>query len=124
MPWTTVGLGLAGALGVLARHAVQRLVPRSGSMPWGTFAVNVSGAFALGLLVTAIARRESIPMWVQESAFVGFLGGYTTFSALSAETFLMIETRQYGVAVAYSLGSVIAGVAAVLAGTAVGRALP
>jgi len=121
MPWTTVALALAGAGGVLARHAVQRLVPRTGAMPWGTFVVNVSGALVLGLLLTVIARRDSVPTWVQEAAFVGFLGGYTTFSALSAETFLMLESRQVGLALAYSLGSVVVGVLAVFAGVALGR---
>jgi len=123
MPWTTVGLGLAGALGVIARHFVQRLIPRTGHMPWGTLAVNVSGAFVLGLLLTVVARRDSVPMWAQEAVFVGFLGGYTTFSALSAETFLLIESRQYGLALAYSLGSLLTGLLAVLIGVALGRAL-
>ena len=121
MPWTTLSLALAGALGVLARHFVQRIVPRTGPMPWGTLVVNVSGALAAGLLLTLVARRFTVPMWVQESVFVGFLGGYTTFSALSTETFLMIETRHYGTAALYSLGSVSAGLAAVFAGTALGR---
>src|ERR1051326_5897512 len=106
MPWTTIGLGFAGALGVLARHGVQRLVPRPGGMPWGTFVVNVSGALVLGFLLHWIARRESVPMWVQEVLFVGFLGGYTTFSALSAETFLMIESRHYLLAAGYALNVV------------------
>ena len=121
MPWNVIGLGFAGALGVLARHFVQRLVPRTGHMPWGTLAVNMSGALVLGLLLTAVARRESVPIWAQEALFVGFLGGYTTFSALSAETFLLLESRQYGLAAAYSLGSLVAGVAAVFAGMALGR---
>jgi CrcB protein len=121
MPWNVIGLGLAGALGVLARHFVQRLVPRTGHMPWGTLAVNVSGALVLGLLLTVVARRESVPMWMQEALFVGFLGGYTTFSALSAETFLLLESRQYGLALAYSLGSLVAGVVAVLVGMTLGR---
>jgi CrcB protein len=123
MPWTTISLGLAGALGVLARHGVQRMIARTGLMPWGTFAVNVSGALVLGFLLTVIARRDSVPMWVQESVFVGFLGGYTTFSALSAEMFLMVESRHYALAVAYGLGSLGAGVVAVLLGTLLGRAL-
>jgi CrcB protein len=123
MPWTTVGLALAGALGVLSRHAVQRLVPRPGTMPWGTFIVNVSGAVVLGLLVTVVARRGPVPLWLQEISFVGFLGGYTTFSALSAETFLMIESRHYALAAAYSIGTVIAGVAGVLLGVLAGRGL-
>jgi len=121
MPWNVIGLGLAGALGVVARHFVQRLVPRTGHMPWGTLAVNVSGALVLGLLLTVVARRESVPMWMQEALFVGFLGGYTTFSALSAETFLLLESRQYVLALAYSFGSLVAGVVAVLVGMALGR---
>jgi fluoride exporter len=119
--WTTLALAGAGALGVLARHAVQRLVPRAGPMPWGTLIVNVSGALAAGLLLTLVVRRYSAPLWVQETLFVGFLGGYTTFSALSAETFLLMETKQYAVAAAYSLGSLLAGLVAVYAGTALGR---
>ena len=123
MPWTTLSIGLAGALGVLARHTTQRLIPRAGAMPWGTFVVNVSGAFALGLILTLVARRDFVPLWVQEAVFVGFLGGYTTFSALSAETFLLIESRQYALAAAYSMGSVIAGVAGVFLGILAGRAI-
>lgn len=123
MPWTTVSLGLAGALGVLARHFLQRAIPRPGAMPWGTLAVNVSGAFVLGMLVAVIARRGSVPMWIQEALMVGFLGGYTTFSALSAETFRMIETREFALAALYSLGSLVTGLAAVWAGVLIGRCL-
>jgi CrcB protein len=121
MSWTTLGLAVFGAMGVLARHGVQRLVPRPGQLPWGTFVVNVSGSLLLGFLLTIVARRYAMPMWIQEISFVGFLGGYTTFSALSLETFLMLEHRQYGIALAYSLGSVVAGVGGVLAGTWLGR---
>jgi CrcB protein len=123
MPWNTIALAVAGALGVLARHYVQRAVPRPGALPWGTLVVNVSGALAAGLVVTLVARRVSPPMWLQEALLVGFLGGYTTFSALSAETFLLIESRHYGLAALYSLGSLVAGALAVFAGILLGRAL-
>jgi CrcB protein len=84
--------------------------------------VNVSGALLMGLLLTLLARRVTTPMWVQEVVFVGFLGGYTTFSAFSAETWLLFEEGRYGLAAAYSLGSVVAGVGAVFLGIALGRA--
>jgi CrcB protein len=119
----TLALAVAGALGVLARHFIQRVVPRTGLIPWGTFLVNVGGSLVAGLLLVLLARRLSVPMWVQEAVFVGFLGGFTTFSALSAETFLLIETKHFGVAAAYSLGSLAAGLAAIYAGTALGRLL-
>jgi CrcB protein len=121
MPWTVLGLASAGALGVLARYGVQRLVPRTGSMPWGTFLVNVSGALVMGFLLAWIARRDGVPLWVQEIVFVGFLGGYTTFSALSAETFLLVESRQVALAAAYALGSVAAGVGAIFVGVLAAR---
>lgn len=121
MPWPTLALAFAGALGVLARHFAQRLVPRPGLVPWGTFVVNVSGALVAGLLLTVFARRASVPLWIQETVFVGFLGGFTTFSALSAETFLLLETKHHALAAAYSLGSLVGGLAAIYAGTALGR---
>jgi len=56
---TTVGIGIAGALGAIARYGLEGLVSRrSGSaFPWGTFVVNVSGAFALGLVFTVLTER-------------------------------------------------------------------
>jgi CrcB protein len=118
---TWVSIGFAGAVGVLARHAVQQIVPRHGGVPWGTLLVNVSGAFILGFLFTLIVRRFEAPMWVQESLLVGFLGGYTTFSAFSLETFLMIERGRIALAASYSLGSVLGGVTAVFVGIHLGR---
>ena len=81
------------------------------------------GAALAGFLLALVARRAPLPMWAQEAVFVGFLGGYTTFSALSAETFLMIESRHHAAALAYSLGSCVTGVLAVWAGTALARSI-
>jgi fluoride exporter len=120
---TWVSIGVAGAVGVLARHAVQQIVPRHGEVPWGTLLVNVSGAFILGFLFTLIIRRFETPMWIQEALLVGFLGGYTTFSAFSLETFLMIEHGRVALAASYSIGSVLGGVAAVFAGIHLARAV-
>jgi CrcB protein len=118
---TWVAIAIAGALGVLARHAVQQVVPRHGAIPWGTFVVNISGAFVLGLAFTIIVHRYSVPMWLQEAALVGLLGGYTTFSALALETFLLIDRGRIWVATAYSAGSVVTGVLALFAGVRLGR---
>jgi CrcB protein len=58
---------------------------------------------------------------VQEAALVGFLGGYTTFSAITLETFLLLERGRYAVATAYSIGTVAAGLAALFAGVRLAR---
>ena len=118
---TWIPIGIAGAIGVLTRHAVQQLVPRHGGVPWGTLLVNASGAFILGFLFTMIVRRFEVAMWIQEALLVGFLGGYTTFSAFSLETFLMIEHGRILLAVGYGLVRVIGGVAAVFAGIHLAR---
>jgi CrcB protein len=118
---TWIAIAIAGALGVLARHAVQQLVPRHGEIPWGTFIVNVSGAFVMGLIFTVIVRRFSVPMWLQEAALVGLLGGYTTFSAVTLETFLLLDRGRTVTAAAYSVGSLLAGLLALFVGVHLGR---
>jgi CrcB protein len=120
---TTLMIAIAGGLGVLARHAVQDLVPRYGDLPWGTFVVNISGAFAIGLVVAIVVHRFSTPMWVQEVLTVGFLGGFTTFSALALETFVLAERGRTLLAITYSIGTLVIGFLAVLAATRLGRLL-
>jgi fluoride exporter len=116
-----LALGIAGTLGVLARHAVQQFVPRHGDVPLGTLVVNISGALAIEFVAAFVVHTLRTPMWVQEAITVGFLGGYTTFSAFSLETVVLLDRGNYLVAGAYSLGSLLAGVAAVFLGLRLGR---
>jgi CrcB protein len=108
---------------VLARYEVEALVPRLGSIPWGTFTVNITGAFQLGLFFTILVHRLDVPMWVQSAVLIGLLGGYTTFSTLSLELFLLIERGQVLVAVTYAVASITGGVIALLGGIVLGRAV-
>jgi CrcB protein len=112
-----VAIAVAGALGVLARHAVQVLVPRAAGLPWGTFVVNVTGALAIGFIAAAAVHGLPMPLWLQETLTVGFLGGFTTFSALSLETVTLLDRGRVVAAAGYSLGSLAAGVAAVIVGS-------
>jgi fluoride exporter len=122
---TTVGIGIAGALGAIARYGLEGLVSRrSGSaFPWGTFIVNVSGAFALGLVFTVLTERFMFAPWVRSTLTIGFLGAYTTFSTLSLETLRLFEGGSYLLAAANSVGSLAAGLLAVYAGVVVGRTI-
>lgn len=120
---SVAAVAIGGGLGATLRYMVTTLVGRWASgpgFPWGTLTVNVLGSLLLGLLVGVIAKKCPLPMIWQTFLFVGVLGGFTTFSTFSLETVLLAE-RHYGLAVAYVVASVGAGVAAVFAGLAIVR---
>ena len=120
-----VAIGLAGALGALARYGLEGFVSRraKGAFPWGTFVVNISGAFALGLVFTLATERWGLAPWLRSAITIGFLGAYTTFSTLSFETYRLAADRAIGLAAANMLGSCAAGLAAVYVGVVLARAL-
>jgi CrcB protein len=102
---------LGGALGAGARHLVGSFtLARYGpGFPWGTLSVNLFGGLLMGLLAGWLVRAggsEAARLFFA----VGILGGFTTFSAFSLETFLMIERGQYGLAAIYIGSSVIGSV--------------
>ena len=122
---TSLAIGVAGALGALARHQLESLVNRhwGDAFPWGTFLVNISGSFVLGLLVGVFARRLDVPLWLQAGATVGFLAAFTTFSTLSLQIYRSTATGHLTVALANALGSLIAGTLAIYAGILAARTL-
>ena len=113
-----------GAIGAVARYLVGLAVAaRLGvTLPWGTFAVNVTGSFAAGLLL-GLGDGRGLTTSLRLLVVTGFLGGYTTFSAFSVETMHLLEQQGAGVAAANVLGSVVLGLLAAAAGLAVGRAV-
>ena len=100
---------LGGAFGAGARHLVGAfMLARLGpGFPWWTLTVNLAGGLAMGLLAGWLARAggtEATRLFLA----VGVLGGFTTFSAFSLETFSMIERSQY-VAAAFYVGTSVIG---------------
>jgi fluoride exporter len=122
---TIVAIGIAGGLGALARYGLDGLISRrlASPFPWGTFAVNVSGAFVLGFLMTLMTEQLTAAPWLRSALTIGLLGAYTTFSTLSYETYRLLEDGAVGLAAANVLGSAGAGLAAVYLGVVLGRAL-
>jgi len=111
-----------GALGAVARYGLGRLLPMTGGWPWPTLTANVAGGLLMGLLTGWLAFRggaqgETIRLF----AAVGVLGGFTTFSAFSLETVLMIERRQFAMASSYVAVSVAASVIALFLGLMLAR---
>jgi CrcB protein len=120
-----VGVALGGALGASARYLLDRFIEQRSEavFPWSIFTINVSGCFLIGLLTVQLVDRHHIPAWIRVGVVVGVIGGYTTFSTFGQEGLSLIESNDYGVALAYLAGSVLVGVLAVYAGTLLGRAL-
>ena len=107
------GVAVIGGLGAVARLLIERGVRRQLAMafPIGTVTVNVTGAFALGL-VSGLGLSHGVTTLVG----TGFLGAYTTFSGWMLETRSLAEDRQWRAAAANIAVSVVAGLAAAFAG--------
>jgi fluoride exporter len=116
-------IGAGGFLGAIARYLVDgRVVHYTGAaLPWGTFVINVSGSFVVGLLFALATERALLPAELIGPVMIGFLGSYTTFSTLTLETWRMLVERSTLPALANLGGSLVVGVAAVIGGVALGR---
>lgn len=113
-----------GAAGAVARFVMARACARvfGISFPWGTFLINISGSFALGLISVILAERV-LPHGeqVRLAVAIGFLGAYTTFSTYEYESNQLIQASQWWMAAANLVGSVLVGLLAVRLGIALGR---
>jgi fluoride exporter len=120
-----VGVALGGALGASARYGLDRLIEArsSSSFPVSTFTINVTGCFLIGVVSAALVDRHHLPAWLRIGLVVGVLGGYTTFSTFAQETLDLGDIHHLAIAFGYVAASVGIGIAAVYAGTAVGRLL-
>jgi CrcB protein len=117
-----LGAGIGGAL----RHGVNVGAARlfGYGFPFGTLIANVVGSFLMGLLAGYFAFRPGIGQHVRLFLTTGILGGFTTFSAFSLDTALLVERHSYGMAAGYAVGSVAASVSALFFGLALFRGTP
>ena len=115
-----------GAIGAAARYlAGLWIAARLGtSFPWGTFFVNVTGSFLIGIVLVLVVGG-TLPAGARLFFAVGILGGYTTFSSLSYETLQLLAGggNVVGPVLLNTLGQLLAGLLAVYLGVVVGRAL-
>jgi CrcB protein len=118
-------VGVGGALGSLLRYLVstwfsQRFGP---GFPWGTFTINVSGSLIIGIVLQLAATRSDFSPYLRLFMATGILGGYTTFSTFSYETYMLGAEGLSMQSLAYAGGSVLAGVGAAYLGVGLVRAL-
>jgi CrcB protein len=119
-------IGAGGFFGAIARYLVDGWISgstRVGAFPAGTFVVNLSGAFALGLLFALALEKASIDPRIRGPVMIGFIGAYTTFSTLMLESWRRAEDGSWGLALLNLTLSVVLGMGAVFAGLTVGRAI-
>jgi CrcB protein len=123
MKWWLIFAG--GGVGSMLRYAVGLWVEaRVGpGFPWGTFAVNVTGCFLIGVLATLADEHAWITPAARLALVTGFLGGFTTFSTFGLETWELVEDGLVGFAAANAAASVGVGIAAVVAGVQLTRQL-
>ena len=124
-PDVLVAIALGGALGAPARYGVAQLVHVApGTFPWSTFWTNVTGCFALGLVLIFVLERFPPTRYLRPFLATGFLGAYTTYSTFAVETDLLVKDGHGGIALAYVVASVLGGFVAVWAGIALARVVP
>lgn len=116
-------VGIGGFFGANARYAMTRLaLDRMGpSYPWGTFLINLAGAFLIGVVLTIIMDRAVVDPFWRQVIVIGFLGGFTTFSSYTFEAIALAQRGDWGAAGFYVLGSNVLGLVACLAGIGLAR---
>jgi fluoride exporter len=119
-----LAVGVGAALGAILRWALAHwLNARLDSLPLGTLAANLIGAFGIGVALAVFNAHPALsPLW-RLLLITGFLGGLTTFSTFSAESVALIQAQQYGAALLHSALHLAGSLAATFAGIASVRAL-
>lgn len=113
---------VGGLLGALLRVWLSMRFPATPTQwPWATFAINLSGTFALGYLATRLQERLPLSTYRRPLLGTGFCGAYTTFSTMQVQALAMIEHGRPGLAAGYAGTSIAAGYLAVWTATAIAR---
>ena len=123
-PAVAFGLVVAGAIGAPARYVLDRFIEDriASTYPWGTFVVNVTGSFLLGI-ITGAALYHALTSTPKIVLGTGLSGAYTTFSTFTFETVRLVEEGDVTDAFRYAFASVLAGSAAAAIGLALAAAL-
>jgi CrcB protein len=117
---TYLGVAVLGGLGAVARYRLSAAVATraGGDFPVGTLVVNITGTFALGVLVgAAVSDRAELLLGI------GFLGGYTTFSTWMVETEQLGEAREVVLLVANVAVPMLLGLASARLGYVLGQVI-
>ncbi len=114
---------LGGGLGAALRYWLSGVVPNwTGSdFPYGILSVNLIGCFFIGLLMTSMEERFLINPSLRIFLTIGILGGFTTFSTFSYETFAMMRDNEIFKAMLYIVSSVVLCLGGTYVGSLIGK---
>jgi len=115
-------VAIGGGIGSVTRYLVggwfaSRFGP---AFPYGTFVINVTGSFIIGLFLAFAQERVSLSPYWRLFFAVGFLGGYTTFSSFEYESIRLLQDGEMLLGAVYMIGSVAAGGIAAIGGITLG----
>ncbi|MDY0324321.1 MAG: fluoride efflux transporter CrcB [Candidatus Carbobacillus sp.] len=118
---TFLAIGLGGFFGTVLRYRLSTWMTRasqSASFPWGTFVVNMSGAFGFGVILSL--SSDFIPLFWVDVLLSGFFGAYTTFSTFALDIVTRMEKRKTRIALFYAFSSLVLGFLGLIIGLWVG----
>lgn len=118
-------VALGGALGSVCRFLLGPAIQRAlgATFPFGTLFINVTGSFILGIVAGLAIEGGSVSPNARAFLAIGFCGGFTTFSAFSLETIVLLEGGQVARGTAYVMASVVCSVLAAWLGILAARHL-
>ncbi len=118
-------VGVGGMVGSICRYGLSGLFYRvmGDRFPYGTFAVNIVGCFAIGLLMSLFEGRWLVPPNLRLFLTIGILGGFTTFSTFSYETVEMLKGGNFFLASLNIVGSLLCCLCATWGGSMMGKSL-
>jgi len=118
-------IGIGGFLGAISRYGVALWIGQrwGRNFPLGTFVINVSGSFLIGLLMSLFTERFMVNPQLRLMLVVGFLGAYTTFSTFEYETGTLMKDGEWLIAMLNVLLSVIVGFIALKLGEVIARSI-
>jgi CrcB protein len=121
-----IAISLGAIPGALSRYYLTILFAKwlGPSFPYGTFAINITGAVIMGLFTTLAVERAIVAPDLRLLIATGFLGSYTTFSTYALDTSTLLRQGSYGYGLFYWVGSAMLGLVGLEIGSAIARRLP
>lgn len=120
----TIAVLLGGALGTGCRYWLSTFVYSvivEPTFPYANLIINISGSLAIGILAGLFEQRVLISPTLRIGLLTGVLGGYTTFSSFSYETYTLLRAGELGLALLNAMGSIVLGLVAVWVGMRVAQ---